>query len=161
MFRLIPKKQKKNVIAERIKALEDKLWVIQMTGKEDNIDTIVRYSKDTVAGTSQTYRIIKLDTAYGERILAVNSSSLYYGGSNLIEYNNNNEYDWSFNFIFSIEIKDDDKVAVEFSPDFKMSKETVDLAILEFEEYIDKIYKKITKRESNYEDLVNYLKEGC
>lgn len=164
MLGLFNKKKKKNVIAERIRALENKLWLIQMTGKEYNVDNIIRYDKVTSVGISESYRTIRLDTAFGERILAVNSNSLYYGDSDLIKYNKEgNEQGWSFdfNFIFSIKLKDEDKVEVRFHADTIMSKEMVDLAILEFEEYIDSIYKGLVERQCSYEDLINYLKEGC
>ena len=162
MFGLFVRKKKKNIIAERIKALENKLWLIQMTGKEDNIDTIVRYSKSAGIGVSESYRIIKLNTAFGERTLAVNLSSLYYGDSSLIKYDDEgNDWSFDFNFMFSIELKNDDEVEVEFPTGAKMSKEMIDLAILEFEEYIDSIYKGLVERQCSHEDLINYLKEGC
>lgn len=162
MLGLFNKKKKKNVIAERIRALENKLWLIQMTGKEDNIDTIVRYNKIGEMGAGESYRVVKLRTAFGERILAVNLSSLYYGDSSLIKYNDEgNDWSFDFNYIFSIELKNDDEVEVEFPADTRMSKEMVDLAILEFEEYIDSIYKGLVERQNSHEDLINYLKEGC
>lgn len=162
MFKLAKNKKRRNVIAERIEALDNKLWLIQMTDKKYGIDTKVRFTKSEGVGISESYKVFTLNTAYGERKIAINSYSLYYGSNDLIRYNSKDEehlWSFDFNFIFYIGVKNN-RVIVEFPLDLELSKEEVDLAILEFEEAIESTYKFIINKSARHNELIRYLMEG-
>ena len=158
MFNFLRKKKKVNIIADRIKNLNDKLWLINITGKESRIESKIRYFR---AGfTSREYRVMSLDTYFGERKIATDGNVLYYGNSNLIQESGENS-DWSFNFnyLFYIELRKED-IFIGFSKGVEMSKEEIDLAILEFEIIIDNLYNKLSKRNESYDDTKRYLMQG-
>lgn len=158
MFNFLKKKKKVNIIADRIKNLNDKLWLISITGKESRIESKIRYFK---AGfTSREYRVMSLDTYFGERRIATDGNVLYYGNSNLIQESGENS-DWSFNFnyLFYIELRKED-IFIGFSKDIKMSKEEIDLAILEFEIIVDNVYNKLSERNESYDSTIRYLMQG-
>ena len=158
MFNFLKKKKKVNIIADRIKNLNDKLWFINITGKESRIESKIRYFKAGL--TSREYKIMTLDTYFGERKIATDGNVLYYGNSNLIQESGENS-DWSFNFnyLFYIELKKED-IFIGFSKGIKMSKEEIDLAILEFEVVVDSIFVKMSERNTSYDDTVRYLMNG-
>lgn len=156
------KKKKVNLIAERIKALNDKLWLIYITGKENRVDSKVRYFRSNNVGKSEEYKIMSLETYFGERKIAVNNDILYYGNSDLIQESSiDNDWSFNFNFLFYIEIKQEDDIFIKFSDDVNMSKEQIDLAILEFEVVVDKIYTEISKGNKDYDEVVDYLINGA
>lgn len=160
MFNFLKKKKKVNIIADRIKALKDKLWLISITGKESGVERRIRFLRSST-GISNEYLIMSLDTYYGERKIAVNNDTLYYGGVNLI-CNSNENSDWSFNFnfLFYIRLGKKENVSIEFSEGVEMTKEEIDLAILEFEVAIDNMYVKIVEGNKNYKSIVRYLMNG-
>ena len=162
MFDLFKKKYKRNIIVERMKALSSRLWFIQMVGSDPRVEVVTRFIKGDSTGRSEQYKIMTLDTIFGERKIAINDSSLYYGLSDLIKENDFDENYWSLDFksLFSIRIRDEN-VYVEFPSGLKMTKEEVDLAILEFEKAIDEKYKSIINGQKEHEELVKYLIEGC
>lgn len=158
MFNFLKKKKKVNIIADRIKNLNDKLWLISITGKESRIESKIRYFKAGL--TSREYRVMSLDTYFGERKIATDGNVLYYGNSNLIQESCENS-DWSFNFnyLFYIELRKED-IFIGFSKDIKMSKEEIDLAILEFEIIVDNVYNKLSERNESYDSTIRYLMQG-
>lgn len=158
MFNFLKKKKKVNIIADRIRDLDNKLWLISITGKESRVKCKIRYFRAGL--TSREYRVMSLDTYFGERKIATDGNVLYYGNSNLIQESGENS-DWSFNFnyLFYIELRKED-IFIGFSKDIKMSKEEIDLAILEFEIITDNLYNKLTKRNESYDDTIRYLMQG-
>ena len=160
MFNFLKKKKKVNIIADRIKNLNDKLWFINITGKESRIESKIRYFKAGL--TSREYKIMSLETYFGERKIAVNNDILYYGNSDLVQESSiDNDWSFNFNFLFYIEIKQEDDIFIKFSDDVNMSKEQIDLAILEFEVVVDKIYTEISKGNKDYDEVIDYLINGA
>lgn len=162
MFGLFERKKEKNIIGERIEALDDKLWFIHLAGGNYDIENKIRFSRDEIASVSETYKVATLSTIFGRRKIAVTKNSLYYGREDLIRGNDSGEFIWSFdfNYIFNIRVKDNN-VTVNVSPNENLSKEDIDLAILEFEEAIERAYEEVLNREKEHAALVSYLKEGC
>ena len=160
MLNFLKKKKKVNIIANRIKALKDKLWLISITGKESGVERRIRFIRSS-AGISSDYLIMFLNTYYGERRIAVNNDTLYYGGTNLIcSSNENSDWSFNFNFLFCIRLGKKENVSIGFSEGVEMTKEEIDLAILEFEVAIDNIYAKIVEGNKNYKSIVRYLVSG-
>lgn len=163
MFNFFKKKKKVNVIANRIKNLDNKLWLIYMTGKEASVERRIRYSRnnETEIGTSREYRVITLETYFGERKIATDGNVLYYGNNDLIQ-DSNEHGDWSFNFnyLFFIKIMDDGSTTVRFSEDVNITKENVDLAILEFELAVESMYTRMVEGKKSYDNMVDYLVNG-
>ena len=158
MFNFLKKKKKVNIIADRIKNLNDKLWLISLTGKESSIESKIRYFKAGL--TSREYRVMSLDTYFGERKIATDGNVLYYGNSNLIqESGENSSWSFNFNYLFYIELRKED-IFIGFSKDIKMSKEEIDLAILEFEIIVDNVYNKLSERNESYDATIRYLMQG-
>lgn len=152
-------KKKNNIIADRIKALNDKLWLIYITGSIHEIENRIRFCRNSPF-LSETFSIAKLKTIYGERRLAVSNKSLFYGKEDLIlaPCNENSLWSFNFNYIFGIKLlKNDIEVLLT---DVEMSKEAIDLAILEFENAVDSIYNDITDNKRKRDVVSMYLKEG-
>lgn len=168
MFKCLGRKKRAevNIIGERIEALNNKLWLISTMGENRGVKVEIRYYRDYVWGHSKNYKIFSMDTKLGRRCIAVDRGSLYYGYADLIQYNSQMEncmwgHRWSydFNYIFNIEVKRND-IAVNLAFDVDMTKEEIDLAILEFEMAIEAIYEDITALQESQKALVNYLKKG-
>ena len=158
MFNFLKKKKKVNIIADRIRDLDNKLWLISIAGKESRVESKIRYFRTNDTGTSKEYKVIALDTYFGERKIATNGKILYSGNSDLIqEAAENSDWSFNFNYLFYIEVRANGSVFVKFAKGVKMSKEEIDLAILEFELVVDNIYTKITKLDRDYNDIVDYL----
>lgn len=161
MFNFFKKKKKVNVIANRIKNLDNKLWLIYITGKESTVERKIRYFRTSGMGTSKEYRMMTLNTYFGERKIAINDNSMYYGNDDLIQDSvDNNDWSFNFNFIFCIELKDTGLPVIKFADNVKMTKEEIDLAVLEFELAADSIYSRITERNESYKNMVDYLVNG-
>lgn len=160
MFNIF-KKKKKNIIAERIKNLRDKFWFIYLARRNYDIENRIRFCRGDFSMKSENYKIASLNTAYGKRRLAVGMNSLYYGKEDLIKNTEFEKSVWSFNFnyFFSIKVRNDD-VFVSVSPDINLTKEDIDLAILEFENVAEEICQKEIDREKAHEELIKFLKEG-
>lgn len=102
-----------------------------------------------------------LNTYFGERKIAINDNSMYYGNDDLIQDSvDNNDWSFNFNFIFCIELKDTGLPVIKFADNVKMTKEEIDLAVLEFELAADSIYSRITERNESYKNMVDYLVNG-
>lgn len=163
MFSFLKKKKRVNIIADRIRNLDDKLWLTQITERESRVGRKIRYFKtnDISTGASEEYRTMSLNTCFGERKIAINGDSLYYGNSDLIKDSTENS-DWSFdfNFLFHIGLQQDGNVFIKFSEGADISGEEIDLAILEFELAVDSMYTKIVERKKDYDGIVDYLVNG-
>lgn len=161
MFEFFKRKKKVNIIANRVKVLNDKLWLIHTTGKESRLESKVRYFRSNSIGSSTEYRVMSIDTYFGERKIAINSNTLYYGGSDLIKVCDKvNEWSFNFDYLFCIELKHDN-VVVKFLNGLEMTKEEIDLAILEFEKEVDRVYTEIIEGNKSYNDVVEYLVNGA
>ena len=161
MFRLFKRdKESTSVIRERIQALNNKLWIILMTGRGFDLESRSKYCRGLDFFCLE-YRVFSLDTIFGKREIVVNSNNLYYGYENLIK-RDNNSLKWKINpnFIFRISVDNKDRVFLSPRPFTKMTKEEIDLAILEFEEAIDKIYYNIVELNKGHEEIIKFLKES-
>lgn len=156
MFNLFKKKEKINKIKERIKTLDDKLWIILMTGRNFDIENRYRYCEG-LDFYSEEYKIFSLNTALGRRKIAVNRDTLCYGYDDMIKYGKSSGWSFNIDYIFKIKIGKDNEILLYPRPFMKMTKEEVDLAILEFEKAIDKVYNNIVKLNKTHADIVEFL----
>ena len=156
MFNLFKKKEKINKIKERIKVLNDKLWVILMTGRSFDIENRYRYCEG-LDFYCEEYKIFSLNTALGRRKIAVNKDTLCYGCDDMIKQGSSSRWSFNIDYIFKIKIKNNKDVFLYPRPFTKMTKEEIDLAILEFEKAIDKVYNNIVKLNKTHADIVEFL----
>lgn len=159
MFNFLKKKEKVNKIKERIQSLNDKLWLISIVGKNFDVESRSRYCRGLNFNYYENYKVFTLDTTFGKRQIAVSKNSLYYGFENMIKVQGTNSIKWSFDFdyIFMIHVTNSGDTLLKPFPFTGMTKEEVDLAILEFEEAIDKIYSKVIELKNVHIDTISYL----
>lgn len=101
-----------------------------------------------------------LNTKYGTRkILIKQDYSLHYGADDLITYKGNyiEGYEKPYNTKSMFIFKFCDGIQIFPNPMIKFTPQEIDLAILEFENAIEPIYKEALKRESKHKACLEYF----
>lgn len=150
---------KELIIKKRIASLYDKMYLIYDACNDKNCKHIL-YSNSFRAELWFQY---KLDTIYGTRYILVNTNKnkLFYGKDfkfdHYIAYRSYPEID--FTRIFEINVQSDNELIIEPKPMVELTPEEIDLAILEFENAIEKSYQIAKTMLSNHEKCIEYFKK--
>lgn len=159
------KEPKKFIIAERISQLFNKLSAIEKTTKDPNIWSFDVFLPPTNYSSSEMlfYKGYSINTIYGKRRIVIKDArELYYGNENLIKFEDNfrpriTPPFYIINPFFCINCDSDD-IEIKPYPQTKFSPEEIDLAILEFENAIEPIYKEAVKRQNIHRKCLDYFR---
>lgn len=150
----VEKQKKELIIKKRIKALYDKLVKIQDTMNDSNL-WCGEYEYKT-----ERYKGYCIDTIYGKRRIVIKDGiELFYGDENLFTfeaYYLPGIFPYIVDYMFKIRFQNNDVVIAPY-PMVKFTPQEIDLAILEFENAIEPIYKEALKRESKHKACVEYF----
>ena len=149
---------KELIIKKRISALYDKMYLIYDTCTDENCTQRI-YS--SYSSYNIWYRY-KLNTIYGIRYLLVNEhkDKIFYGKALKEAYSNLNLANPADDLIkiFEIDIETyNNNIRIKPKPMVELTPKEIDLAILEFEEAIEKSYQIALTRKSKHDECVKYF----
>lgn len=164
MFKKVSEKEKEFVIISRIKALYEKMDLIFgcIPSYKSGIDRLLE-------NFNKCFLYCEKDTIYGKRYIEIEKDSyrLYYGNQTLGDIEEkyglwtrfgDNYYLLNTNYLFSIsKDKDNNEVIIKPYPMVKFTPKEIDLAILEFEEYIEPLYQEAKEKVKKHEKCVEFF----
>ena len=152
--------KKEFVIKKRIKALYDKLIKIQDTMNDSNLWYGEYTDRFSIEYKTEQYKGYCIDTIYGKRRIVIKDGiELFYGDENLFNrktYYAPGIFPYIVDYMFKIRFQNNDVVIAPY-PMINFTPQEIDLAILEFENAIEPIYKEALKRESKHKACVEYF----
>lgn len=155
---------KKNKMKQRIEKLYQKMeFIHNWIGRYDCVDTHLKFS---ICYNVEQYYMFRINTKYGVRgIIVGENKSLRY-----CEYEHRTitidllkwgaEYLWDYNYFDIFKIKfNNNEMELDPSPMLKLSAKEIDLAILEFEIEIDKLYKQSLENKNKHNNCIKILSQ--
>lgn len=146
---------KELIIKKRISALYDKMYLIWDTFTDKNC----KFKTYTNTFGIKSWYQYKLNTTYGTRYLLINEhkNTLFYGKDFDFDFRPYfNSIDTDIDKIFSLCI-DNNNLEITPKPMVVLTPKEIDLAILEFEEAIEKSYQLALTRKSKHDECVKYF----
>lgn len=149
---------KELIIKKRISALYDKMYLIYDTCTDENCTQRIH----TKYSSCDIWYQYKLNTIYGIRYLLVNEykDKIFYGKDFKEAYFTINLANPKNGFIKIFEINIgtyNNNLSIEPKPMVELTPKEIDLAILEFEEAIEKSYQLALTRKSKHDECVKYF----
>lgn len=147
-----PTKTEPSLMLKRIQTLYKKLNLIADT-RVENLLIDAGYTYEIYPRIA--FYVVQIPTTNGNRIITVSKNRLTYGLPKEMDLRlyKHEPYDFS-KILFSIDYKKDLKLTPY--PLFGWTEESIDLAILEFEQAIEPYYMEATKRYNNFNKIFNY-----
>ena len=147
---------KELIIKKRISALYDKMYLIYDTKTDENCTSKIYISIFRVENQWYQY---KLNTIYGIRYLLINQDKniLFYGKDFKFDfkiYKDSPEDDFTKIFEIKFFCK---RFNIYPNPMVELTPKEIDLAILEFEESIEKSFQIALTRKSKHDECVKYF----